>query len=66
MTRVEQLKSEIRALSPKDLDSFREWFEEYVADEWDKQIESDARAGKLDHLAREALADHAASRTTPM
>lgn len=62
MTRVEQLESEIKALTPEELATFWEWFEEYAADEWDRQIESDARAGKLDHLASEALAERAASR----
>jgi hypothetical protein len=27
-------------------------------DGWDRQIESDAKAGKLDHLVDEALADY--------
>jgi hypothetical protein len=66
VTRLEQLESDIKALSPEELATFRVWFQEYLADEWDKQIESDARAGKLDRLANEALAEHAASRTTPL
>jgi hypothetical protein len=62
MTRVEQLENEIEALSPEELARFRAWFEEYAADEWDKRIEAHARAGKLDRLASEALAERAASR----
>jgi len=30
---------------------------------WDQQIEADAKAGKLDALADEALADHRAGRS---
>ena len=45
---------------------FRDWFLEFEADAWDRQIERDANAGKLDSLARKALEDHAAGRTTPL
>ena len=36
---------------------------EFQADVWDKQIEEDAKAGRLDKLTAEALADHKAGRT---
>lgn len=32
--------------------------QDYTADEWDRQIESDIRGGTLDKLANEALAEH--------
>ena len=63
MTKVEQLEQEIMALSRSELAALRDWFQSYLADQWDKQIEADAKAGRLDHLAREALADHEAGRT---
>jgi hypothetical protein len=44
----------------------RAWFQSYLADEWDKQIVSDVKAGKFDRLARQALADHKAGRTKPL
>jgi hypothetical protein len=37
--------------------------EEVDADEWDRQIEADIKAGKLDELVERALRDHAAGRT---
>ena len=37
-----------------------------AADAWDAQIEADARAGKLDHLVKEADADFEAGRCTPL
>ena len=37
-------------LSPDELKAFEEWFENYMADQWDAQIERDAKAGKLDFL----------------
>ena len=58
MTKVESLEREVEALSPEELAAFREWFATHDADAWDKQIERDVRAGKLDRLAAEALAAH--------
>jgi hypothetical protein len=54
------------ALSRSELAALRHWFQSYLADQWDSQIEADAKAGKLDRLAREALADHEAGRTKPL
>ena len=35
-------------------------------DAWDRQIEADAKAGRLDHLIARAEADIAAGRTKPL
>jgi hypothetical protein len=53
----------VKRLPKKDLARFRKWFVEYDAAVWDRQLELDAAAGRLDTLAREALRDHAAGRT---
>ena len=66
MTKVEELEQHIMSLSRSELAALRDWFQSYVADEWDKQIEADAEAGKLDDLAGEALAQHKAGRTKPL
>ena len=63
MTKVEKLEREIRNLNPDEFAAFREWFREYDSDEWDRGIEDDIRAGKLDGLAEEALAAHEAGET---
>ena len=63
MTRVQRLEQEIEELTPSELRAFRQWFQEYDAAEWDKQIEGDVLAGKFDRLAKKALADHKAGRT---
>lgn len=55
MSRVESLEQEIRKLSPQELAELRAWFLEYDAELWDRQIAEDARAGRLDHLGKEAL-----------
>jgi len=56
MSRVEQIENRIRDLTPAELAERRVWFEAFDADAWDAQIERDARAGKLDALANQALA----------
>jgi len=75
VTKVEQLERDVQALSPQELASFRNWFAEYDWKEWDRRLEADVAAGKLDKLAAEALAElergddgplsHKASPTTP-
>jgi len=47
----------VAKLSPEQLASFRKWFEEFTAEEWDRQVERDANSGKLDPLMKEALED---------
>jgi hypothetical protein len=63
MTKVEQLEKEIQNLSAAELAAFREWFREYDSNEWDRRIEEDIQAGKLDGLAKESLAAHEAGET---
>ena len=63
MTKVKKLESEVRELSPKELADFRKWFVEYDAAAWDAEIAADAANGRLNELADEALADHAAGRS---
>ncbi len=66
MSKVESLESEVAKLTPQELAAFREWFAKYDADAWDRQIESDIKAGKLDRLAAEALAAHDRGQTKGM
>jgi hypothetical protein len=63
MTKLQRLELEVKELSADDRAAFRRWFEEFDADEWDRQIEADVQAGKLDALAERALRDHAAGRS---
>ena len=63
MTKVEKLEREVRNLSEKELTTFREWFAAFDAAEWDRQMEDDIRAGKLDRIADAALTEHHAGRS---
>jgi len=66
MSKIEQIEQEIAALAPDDLAAFRQWFAAFDADAWDRQIASDASAGRLDMLADRALQDHAAGKSNPL
>ncbi len=63
MTKVEKLENEVQQLNSDELAAFRDWFRRYDSDEWDKEIERDVSAGRLDKLAQEAIAAHKAGRT---
>jgi hypothetical protein len=55
LTAVEEIESAILKLSPQELGKLAEWVLDLDEQNWDKQIERDVAAGKLDFLAREAL-----------
>ena len=54
---VREIEVAVARLTPEELGRFAEWFERYMADEWDRQIEADAKAGRLDALIHAAEAD---------
>jgi hypothetical protein len=56
-TAVEEIESAILKLSPQELGKLAEWVLDLDEQNWDKQIELDIAAGKLDFLAKEALAE---------
>jgi len=54
---IEDLEKAVSKLPPDQLAKFRDWFEAFDAARFDEKIERDAKAGKLDRLAEQALAD---------
>jgi hypothetical protein len=62
MEGLQELQRAVARLSPDELARFREWFEEFDAKIWDQQFEADARSGKLDRVADQAIADFRAGR----
>lgn len=63
MSELEKLAERIQKLSPEDLRKCRDWFAESDAKLWDAQIAADAKAGELDRLASDALAEYEAGKT---
>lgn len=57
MTTVEEIEKAVVQLTSAELKRFRDWFEAFDGERFDEKIEEDAKAGKLDRLADEALAE---------
>ena len=64
MSTIAEIEDAVRRLSPDDLTAFREWFVQLDMEAWDRQIEEDVVAGRLDSLAEEALEDLTQGRCT--
>ena len=54
MTNIAKIQEEILALSKTDYQQLKQWLDELEWDEWDRQIEADSNAGRLDFLIAEA------------
>jgi hypothetical protein len=63
---IEELESEVSRLPPAELDRFSQWFESFLAEQWDRRLENDIGAGRLDAAAKRADADFEAGRCTPL
>jgi hypothetical protein len=55
MLTVQEIEKEVARLSREELSRFRIWFEEFEAQLWDRQLESDAQSGKFDQLSTKAI-----------
>jgi hypothetical protein len=55
MTTVEEIEKAVARLAPDQLAKFRAWFDEFDARLFDEKIERDAKSGKLDGLAEDAI-----------
>jgi hypothetical protein len=60
---VKEIENAIAQLPPTKVAELAEWFEEFHAQLWDKQLEEDVKAGRLDSLLREAQQDHESGRS---
>jgi hypothetical protein len=62
MSTVEDIEKAVAELPPDQLARFCAWFEAFDAAWFDEKIERDAKAGKFDQLAEQAIADYRAGR----
>jgi hypothetical protein len=63
---IEELEAAVAHLPPSELARFSQWFEEFMAEQWDRQIETDIRAGRLDKAGQQADEDFEAGRCKPL
>jgi hypothetical protein len=66
MTKVESIEREVEKLTPEELAAFRAWFIEHDWQAWDRELERDIAAGRLDAFAAEALAELERGETTEL
>jgi hypothetical protein len=64
--RIEELESAVIELPPDDLSRFSEWFQEFIAEQWDRRIEADIKAGKFVAAGKQADSDFEAGRCTEL
>lgn len=58
MIQVETIEQYIEELDDNSFSKLRDWFIELEQKRWDKKIEKDSNAGKLDFLINAALTEY--------
>lgn len=66
MSTVIEIEDALQRLPVSKAREVAGWLQEYLDEKWDAQIERDAESGKLDELARRALAHYEAGRVKPL
>ena len=66
MTTLQEIQAAADQLSPEDRTELRRWLREQDAAAWDRELEADAQAGKLDFLAEEALQEYRAGKANKL
>ena len=66
MSKVQEIENAIQKLEPKEIHQIADWLQEFREALWDKQIDTDAKAGRLDKLMEEAKQDYLAGRCKPL
>jgi len=53
MSKIDDLKAEIESLPSEEFAEIFQWLSERGWEKWDKEIEADSQAGRLEFLVRE-------------
>jgi major membrane immunogen (membrane-anchored lipoprotein) len=62
MLTMKELEQAVSSLPREELARFREWFDEFDAKAWDKQLEADVKTGKLNKITEAANSDYRAGK----
>ncbi len=63
---LQELENTVTRLSEAELVTFAKWFDEFMADQWDRRFEEDVQAGRLNAAGRNADEHFEAGRCTPL
>jgi hypothetical protein len=67
MLSLDEIEAAIIQLPKTDVEKLADWLQDYLNnDNWERQIEADAKSGRLDRLIQRAKADIAADRVKPL
>ena len=66
MSTVQEIEAAIQVLPRDEFSKLWQWWDHYREAAWDRQIDADLTAGKLDKLLAEADRDFAAGRCKPL
>ena len=61
-----EIEAAITQLSKVEARELLDWLQDYLDNAWDRQIETDAKSGRLDALIQRAELDIAANRIKPL
>jgi hypothetical protein len=59
MSKLDELKADIQRLPSEEVAALFRWLSEKEWESWDREIEADSQAGRLDFLVREARQEKA-------
>lgn len=63
---AKEIELAITKLPDDELKSLAKWFEEFQAARWDKEIEEDVAAGRLDDILKQVRQEIKAGRVEPL
>ena len=63
MNKIETIEKQISELDQDSYTRLRDWFIEFDHSVWDRKIEADSNAGKLDFLINAGLAEYHQGKT---
>ncbi|MCW5881387.1 MAG: hypothetical protein KIS91_10690 [Anaerolineae bacterium] len=63
---IQEIEGAIAQLTPAELAELAEWFDDFLAEAWDDQIERDDREGRLEALIQQATQEIQAERVKPL
>ena len=66
MSTVAEIENALQTIPLNDARKVAEWLQHYLDEKWDRQIDADIDAGRLDQLADKAGEDYRAGRVKPL
>ena len=66
MSTVAEVEKVLRKMPVEDARAVAEWLQNYLDEKWNRQIDEDIAAGRLDKLAEKALDHYRAGRVNPL